>query len=164
MPLDHMFVFCDVLCAFRSQGSLRKNRLHSDYAGTTKLRVIPTMAFNSSHLTFCLANLLAFYLAFYLTFYLAHLSGILSVISSGILSGISSDILSGILSGISSGILSGKSFDILSGISSDILSGRGGPARPTAIERWQRRSGEAHCDQELAEEVLRGPLPSIAGR
>ena len=28
------------------------------------LRVIPTMAFNSSHLAFCLANLLAFYLAF----------------------------------------------------------------------------------------------------
>ena len=43
----------------------------------TWLRVIPTMAFNSSHLTFCLANLLAFYLAFclkfYLTFYLAYL-------------------------------------------------------------------------------------------
>ena len=35
------------------------------------LRVIPTMAFNSSHLTFCLAYLLAFYLTFYLTFYLA---------------------------------------------------------------------------------------------
>ena len=63
----------------------------------TLLRVIPTMAFNSSHLTFCLANL----------------SGILFGILFEILSGISS----GILSGISSGILSGISSDILSGIS-----------------------------------------------
>ena len=39
----------------------------------TLLRVIPTMAFNSSHLTFCLANLLAFYLPFCLRFYLAYL-------------------------------------------------------------------------------------------
>ena len=39
----------------------------------TLLQVIPTMAFNSSHLTFCLANLLAFYLAFCLRFYLAYL-------------------------------------------------------------------------------------------
>ena len=63
----------------------------------TLLRVIPTMAFNSSHLTI----------------YLAYLSGILSGITSDILPGISSDILSGILSDILSGILS----DILSGIS-----------------------------------------------
>ena len=35
----------------------------------TLLRVIPTMAFNSSHRTFCPANLLAFYLAYLLTFY-----------------------------------------------------------------------------------------------
>ena len=34
--------------------------------------------------------------------------------------------------------------------------GRGGPARPTAIESWQLRSGEAHCNQELADEVRRG--------
>ena len=33
------------------------------------------MAFNSSHLTFCLANLLAFYLAFSLAFYMAVVSG-----------------------------------------------------------------------------------------
>ena len=39
----------------------------------TLLRVIPPMAFNSSHLTFCLANLLAFYLTFFLRFYLAYL-------------------------------------------------------------------------------------------
>ena len=39
----------------------------------TLLRVIPTMAFNSSHLAFCLANLLAFYLAFCLKFYLSYL-------------------------------------------------------------------------------------------
>ena len=39
-----------------------------------------------------------------------------------------------------------------------------GPARPTAIESWQWRSGAAHCDQELAEEVRRGPLRSRAGR
>ena len=39
-----------------------------------------------------------------------------------------------------------------------------GPARPTAIESWQWRSGEAHCDQELADEVQRGPLRSRAGR
>ena len=45
---------------------------------TILLRVIPTMAFNSSHLTFCLANLLAFYLAFYLRFYLAYLSYLLT--------------------------------------------------------------------------------------
>ena len=93
----------------------------------TLLRVIPTMAFNSSHLTFCLANLLAFYLAYLLTFYLAILSGIPSGTSSDTLSGISSDILSGmssdILSGTSSDILSGKSSDILSGILSGIPSG-----------------------------------------
>ena len=34
--------------------------------------------------------------------------------------------------------------------------GRGGPARPTAIESWQLRSGEAHSNQELADEVRRG--------
>ena len=77
----------------------------------TLLRVIPTMAFNSSHLTI----------------YLAYLSGIRSGMSSDILSGISSDILPGIssdiLSAISSEILSVISSDILSGISSDILSG-----------------------------------------
>ena len=77
----------------------------------TLLRVIPTMAFNSSHLTI----------------YLAYLSGIPSGMSSDILSGISSDILPGIssdiLSVISSDILSVISSDILSGISSEILSG-----------------------------------------
>ena len=62
----------------------------------TLLRVIPTMTFNSSHLTI----------------YLAYLSGIPSGMSSDILSVISSDILSG----ISSEILSGISSDILSGI------------------------------------------------
>ena len=41
--------------------------------------------------------------------------------------------------------------------------GRGGPARPTAIESWQLRSGGAHCNQELAKEVRRGPLLSRAG-
>ena len=59
----------------------------------TLLRVIPTMAFNSSHLTVCLANLLALYLHFYLTFYLTfHLACLLgfylAIISSDILSGI----------------------------------------------------------------------------
>ena len=77
----------------------------------TLLRVIPTMAFNSSHLTI----------------YLAYLYGIPSGMSSDIPSGISSDILSGIssdiLSVISSDILSVISSDILSGISSVILSG-----------------------------------------
>ena len=85
----------------------------------TLLRAIPTMAFNSSHLTFSLT----------------YLSGIAPGMSSDILSGISSDILHGILSGIpssmssdiqsgiSSGILSVISVDILSVISSDILSG-----------------------------------------
>ena len=38
-----------------------------------------------------------------------------------------------------------------------------GLARPTAIKSWQMRSGEAHCDQELADEVRRGPLRSRAG-
>ena len=32
------------------------------------------------------------------------------------------------------------------------------------IESWQWRSGEAHCDRELAVEVRRGPLRSRAGR
>ena len=32
------------------------------------------------------------------------------------------------------------------------------------MESWQMTSGEAHCDQELAEEVRRGPLRSRAGR
>ena len=77
----------------------------------TLLRVIPTMAFNSSNLTI----------------YLAYLSGIPSGMSSDILSGISSDILPGIssdiLSGISSDILSVISSHILSVISSDILYG-----------------------------------------
>ena len=50
----------------------------------------PHHGIQSSHLTFCLANLL--------TFYLAYLSGILSDIYSDMLSGISSDILSGISS------------------------------------------------------------------
>ena len=36
--------------------------------------------------------------------------------------------------------------------------------RTTAIKSWQWRSGEAHCDQELADEVRRGPLRSRAGR
>ena len=38
-----------------------------------------------------------------------------------------------------------------------------GPVRPTAIKCWQKRSGEAHCDQELADEIRRGPLRSRAG-
>ena len=33
--------------------------------------------------------------------------------------------------------------------------GGGGPARPTAFESWQLRSGEAHCVRELAVEVRR---------
>ena len=37
------------------------------------LRVIPTMAFNSSHLTFSLADLLTFYLAYLLAFCLSYL-------------------------------------------------------------------------------------------
>ena len=158
----------------------------------TLLRVIPTMAFNSSHLTF----------------YLAYLSGIPSGMSSDILSGISSDFLSGIssdfpsgissdiLSGISSDILSGISFDILSGISSDILSGilsgissdilsgisfdilfgilygfacgRWGPVEvrqgPQCSNSRRLKSGEAHSARELAVEVWRGPLRSRAGR
>ena len=32
-----------------------------------------------------------------------------------------------------------------------------GPAMPSAIKSWQWRSGEAHCDQELEDEVRRGP-------
>ena len=87
----------------------------------TLLRVIPTMAFNSSHLTFCLANLLAFYLAFCLRFYLAYLLAFYLAYLltfylaylSGIPSGMSSDILSGISSDIQSGILSGRTSDIL---------------------------------------------------
>ena len=42
--------------------------------------------------------------------------------------------------------------------------GSGGPARPTAIKSWQMRSGEAHCDQELADEIWQGSLRSRAGR
>ena len=76
--------------------------LHNYFASSD-----PTVAFNSSHLAFCLANLLAFCLRFYLacllafylsyllTFYLAYLSGIPSGMSSDIVSGKSSDILSG---------------------------------------------------------------------
>ena len=74
------------LCFF-PPGELYKRIPKIFHKKNTLLRVIPTMAFNSSHLTFCLANLLAFYLAFYLTFYLAFyladLSGILSVILTG---------------------------------------------------------------------------------
>ena len=85
-------------------------------------------------------NLLAFGLTFFLTFYPTFLSLILSDILNWL-----SDILSSIL------------FDIF--VAAEALrsrAGRGGPAR------W--RSGEAHCDQELAEEVRRGPLRSRAGR
>ena len=81
-------------------------------------------------------------------------SGIYSDILSGILSGIYSHILSGIFSGIHSGIcsdISGISSGILSDISSEILCGRGPGG-----------TGGDHCDQELAVEVLQGPLRSRA--
>ena len=38
------------------------------------------------------------------------------------------------------------------------------PARPTAIKSWQKRSGDDHCDQELADEVRRWPLRNTTGR
>ena len=122
-----MSMYC-IICWFfaiysigntREAGKSREGKNKKQRNKITLLRVIPTMAFNSSHLTI----------------YLAYLSGIppgmssdiLSGISSDVLPGISSDILSGILSDILSGILSdilsGISSDILSGISSDILSG-----------------------------------------
>ena len=113
-------------------------------------------------------------------------SDILSGRSSDIVSGISSDILFGILSGILFGILYGfvsgrwgpvevwrgprraESRRLRSGEahSAPNLAGWGpawpsAPARPTAIESWQWRSGEAHCDQVLAVEVR--PLRSRAG-
>ena len=125
------------------------------------------------------------------------LCGILSGISSDILSGIASSILyvipSDILSGISSDILFGKSSDILSSLWHPIwrcfwpLRSGWGPAGPKVRRispdevRWgpQRsdsrrlRSGEAHCNRELAvevrrvkelaDEVRRGPLRSRAG-
>ena len=110
-------------------------------------------------------------------------SDILSGISSDILSGISSDILSHILSGILFGIRHSiwlcswrgprraESRRLRSGEAtllriSPVEVRRGphaarplagwGPARPTAIKSWQRRSGEGHSDRELAEEVRRG--------
>ena len=82
-------------------GSIFLSHEKKTYSVITLLRVIPTMAFNSSHLTFYLA----FHVACLLTFYLAYL---LTFILSDILSGMSSDILSG----ISSNILSGISSDI----------------------------------------------------
>ena len=120
---DQVYVFVSYIGILAMKSSFKKPVPLGDiFSGSmnweSQLRVIPTMAFNSSHFTFCLANLLAFHLAFYLTFNLAYLSGIssriLSVISSDIQSGISfwhysSDIQSGILSGISSDILSGIS-------------------------------------------------------
>ena len=42
--------------------------------------------------------------------------------------------------------------------------GTGGPARPTVLQSWQRRSSQGHCDQELAEVVRRGPARSRGGR
>ena len=41
--------------------------------------------------------------------------------------------------------------------------GSGGPSKPAAVKSWQMRSGEAHCDQELADEVRRGAVRSRAG-
>ena len=38
------------------------------------------------------------------------------------------------------------------------------PASPIAIKSWQMTSGEAPCDQELADDVQRGPLRSRPGR
>ena len=72
------------------------------------------------------------------------------------LSGKSSDILSGISSDILSGILSG----ILFGIRYGFVSGRWGPVEvrrgPRRAESRRLKSGEDHCDQELADEVRRG--------
>ena len=143
------------------------------------LRVIPTMAFNSSHLTFCRANLLAFCLAFYLayllTFYLAYLLTFYLAFSTV-------EVRRGPQCSESRrlrptaieswqwraseancdpelAVRSGCDQELAVEVSRGPLrsrAGSGGPARPTAIESWQWRSGEAHCDQELAEEVRRG--------
>ena len=99
-------------------------------------------------------------------------SDILSGKSSGILFGILFEILSGIpsdiLSSISSDILSGILFGILFGILYDFVSRRWGPVEvrrgPRRAESRRLKSGEAHCDQELADEVRRRPLRSRAGR
>ena len=94
--------YCSAICT-DGVAKCKRNKCNGEIAApkpnldakaktNTLLRVIPTMAFNSSHLTFCLANLLAFYLANCLRFYLAYLLAFylyLSVISSDILSGIS---------------------------------------------------------------------------
>ena len=134
----------------------------------TLLRVIPTKAFNSSHLTFCLANLLG--IRFGILF------EILSGITSGILSGRSSDILFGILFGILYGFVSGLwgPVEVRRGPrrAESPVEVRRGPQcseslqvpRPTALRlspvevrrgpqcsdsRWLR-SGEAHSAQTLA--------------
>ena len=112
--------------------------------------------------------------------------------SFDILSGISSDILSRILSGILFDILYGLFLAIAVRLKSGEAYGAPNlvgwsPASPTAsrispvevrrgpqrsdprrlkpaIKSWQMESGEAHCDQELADEIRRGSLRSRAGR
>ena len=194
----------------------------------TLLRLIPTMTFNSSHLAFCLANLLAFYLAFYfdilsaiwhsiwhilwqsichifwhsiwhiyltchlaylLTFYLAYLlifylaylltyirhsfwhilwHSIWHTFWHSIWHSIWHSLWHSIWlcfwplrSGwgpveVRRGPRHAESRRLRSGEAHSAPNFAGwGPARPTAIESWQWRSGEAHCNQELADEVRR---------
>ena len=121
------------------------------------------------YLAFYLAYLLTFYLAFYLeyllTFYLSYLLTFYLAYRSGIPSGMSSDILSGISSAF---FLAHSAYN----------SAGWDPAKPTALrislvevrrgpqrsDSRRLRSGEAHCDRELAVEVRRGPMRSRAGR
>ena len=160
-----------------------------DKNAITLLRVIPTMAFNSSHLTF----------------YLACLSGIPSGMSSDILSGIS--IWHSIWHVFWHSIwhifwhsiwhISWHSIwhfiwhfiwhifwhsiwhSIWQSLWHSIwlclwpLRSGWSPARPTALrlrrgpkraDSRRLKSGEAHCDQKLAVEIRRGPLRSRAGR
>ena len=105
---------------------IKQRHEHGRVEKNTLIRVIPTMAFNSSHLTFYLAYLsgfhlaclLTFYLAYLLTFYLAfYLEYLLPIYLAFYL-----EYLLTLYLAYLSGIPSGMSSDILSGISSDILS------------------------------------------
>ena len=142
----------------------------------TLLRVIPTMAFNSSHPTFYLANLLAFYLAFYLAYLLAfYMSYLLTFDLAYLLTFYLAYLLTFHLAYLLTFYLTFYlAFFLAFGILYGFVPGEAhgaqnlagwGPARPHCSESRRLRSGEAHMQRALSRaEVRRGPLRSRAGR
>ena len=100
-------------------------------------------------LTFYLAYLLTFDLAFSLAFYMALFLAVEVRLWSGEAHGAQN------LAGWGPAMLRISRLEVRRGPLRS-RAGRGGPARPTAIESWQLRTGEAHCNQELTDEVRRG--------